>query len=1043
MPESTSPLLVLNASAGSGKTYSLVKQYMKMVLADSANVLQFSQIIAMTFTNKASLEMKTRILKALDELSHPAIYGKKSTDYAEELASEMGLTAEEVHNRARRVLKNVLHRYEDLFVMTIDKFNLRLIRSFSRDLDLPNDFEVILNEREVIEEVVDLLLEQLGDQGVQELTDTVFEYAKSNLDEGERWNFRDQLVEFGKVLSKERDQLLIAKLMGMDFSPQRRRELRAEFRDLEDEFLARVKEVSDRYEQLNLSDDLLPGKSTTGKALRKLGGITSFPDSLFTSSFIEKQCEVEPPVGRVFPEDLRNSCIDLQNEFDALLPRLGVMGAFLKNFYNMSLLQFMARSLDGIKKDKQLIRISEFNTLISQLVRGEEAPFIYERLGSRFHHFLLDEFQDTSRLQWLNMVPLVHESLSHERRNLIVGDPKQSIYRFKNGVAEQFVALPRIFNPEKEAKIEEWSQFFEDMGEVEPLASNWRSSREIVELNNSFFKILRDHLPEQSKDFYQTIKQKVVSEKDGYVEIISEPGDTPAIDKVPQIIEWIEQCEADGFKRGDICILSEVNDKANIWAVELTKKGYKVVSSESLLIQNEVRVKLIVSFIRRRLNPSSESEKRKFAELYFRISRGLGYNEYKKYLERKVSAKGKNYTLFDDAQFLIDYFGGRDNFFFKYENLYDLITQFYALMGWTELNNPYLHHFTDAAHSFELNRGPELKDFLNYYEENKGRLAIQLPESEDAIRIMTIHKSKGLEFPVVIIPDVDFSIKLKSQSKFLVEAGEYILYTTLKKTHPAPEVCIMNESETAQILTDKVNLAYVGMTRPEERLYIINQHKDSNLGSVLHDCFKNLPGLEVNAEGHLIKGARTQRPPKPTKGGGIGFLIPEELTDRLWFPDISLQDRSELIDANLLTDEQRFGNQFHALMAELNSSDQIELTIQRMVAEGLLELGFVDQLTEKAEQIFNHPAYASLFTGSTRILSERSIILDEMSTVRPDKIICKSAETIVIDYKTGANNPKHLEQMQRYIETLRSMDMPDVRGYIYYTSRNELQPLIL
>ena len=232
MPESTFPLLVLNASAGSGKTYSLVKQYMKMVLADSANVLQFSQIIAMTFTNKASLEMKTRILKALDELSHPAIYGKKSSDYAEELGLEMGISAAEVHNRAKRVLKNVLHRYEDLFVMTIDKFNLRLIRSFSRDLDLPNDFEVILNESEVIEEVVDILLNQLGDQGVQELTETVFEYAKSNLDEGERWNFRDQLVEFGKVLSKERDQLLIAKLMGMDFSATKRRELRDEFRNL-------------------------------------------------------------------------------------------------------------------------------------------------------------------------------------------------------------------------------------------------------------------------------------------------------------------------------------------------------------------------------------------------------------------------------------------------------------------------------------------------------------------------------------------------------------------------------------------------------------------------------------------------------------------------------------------------------------------------------------------------------------------------------------------------------------------------------------------
>jgi RecB family endonuclease NucS len=171
--------------------------------------------------------------------------------------------------------------------------------------------------------------------------------------------------------------------------------------------------------------------------------------------------------------------------------------------------------------------------------------------------------------------------------------------------------------------------------------------------------------------------------------------------------------------------------------------------------------------------------------------------------------------------------------------------------------------------------------------------------------------------------------------------------------------------------------------------------------------------------------------------------VPEELTHRLWFPDISLQDRSELVDANLLTDEQRFGNQFHAVMAELNAADEIEAALQRMMAEGALEIGFVDQLKEKAKQIFSHPTYSSLFSDATRILSERSIILDEQNTVRPDKIICKATETIVIDYKTGANTPKHIEQMQRYVETLRAMDMPDVRGFIYYTSKNELQPLIL
>jgi hypothetical protein len=192
-----------------------------------------------------------------------------------------------------------------------------------------------------------------------------------------------------------------------------------------------------------------------------------------------------------------------------------------------------------------------------------------------------------------------------------------------------------------------------------------------------------------------------------------------------------------------------------------------------------------------------------------------------------------------------------------------------------------------------------------------------------------------------------------------------------------------------------------------------------------------------------VKGVRTQRVKEETKGTGIGFLVPEELTDRLWFPDISLQDKSELVDANLLSDEQRFGNQFHEVMAQLNAATEVEETIQRLVAQGVLEIGFVDKLKEKAMQIFSHPAYASLFTDSTRILSERSIILDEQHTVRPDKIICKATETIVIDYKTGANNPKHIEQMQSYIETLRAMDMPDVRGFIYYTSKNELQPLIL
>ena len=265
----------------------------------------------------------------------------------------------------------------------------------------------------------------------------------------------------------------------------------------------------------------------------------------------------------------------------------------------------MAKALVTIKKDEQLIRISEFNKLISDLVRNELAPFIYERLGIRFQNFLLDEFQDTSRLQWLNMVPLIRESLSNENKNLIVGDPKQSIYRFKNGVAEQFVALPGVYNPEKHTTIQDHSDYFESMGHVVSLEENYRSSSTIVEFNNTLFPKIKEMLSDEAKDFYNSIVQNPISKLEGFVDILSVPEEKDNTDLVPEIVERIEQCVADGFKLGDICILADLNFKANQWAIELTKRKYKIVSAESLLVQNEIKVKLIVSYLKRRLNPSS------------------------------------------------------------------------------------------------------------------------------------------------------------------------------------------------------------------------------------------------------------------------------------------------------------------------------------------------------------------------------------------------------------------------------------------------------
>lgn len=1028
-------LQVLNASAGSGKTYSLVKEYVKLLIAEKGNPLRFSQIIAMTFTNKAALEMKTRIIQALDELSHPEIYLNKSNEYAIEIGNELGIDPEEVHTRCRIVLKNILHRYEDFYVMTIDKFNLKLIRSFSRDLDLPNDFDVILNESEVIEQVVDLLLNQLGKENVQMLTKMVLEYAKNNLDEGERWNFRDQLIEFGKVLGSEKDQRLLTKLLALDFSSARQKELRAEYDQLQDRFLHAAKKTYHNYcEQISNPNDL-PGKGNTIRPIERLSEYTSFPEKeLFTPAFL-RTCDAEPPKGKYFPASLRNELITLNEFYLELTAKAFAISSFLKNFYNMALLQYMAISLDSIKKDEQLIRISEFNKLISELVRNEDAPFIYERLGTRFHHFLLDEFQDTSRLQWLNMVPLVHESLSNTNRNFIVGDPKQSIYRFKNGVAEQFVALPEIYNPEKDPIIERRSNYFKAEGHKGDLEFNWRSSPVIVNFNNTLFNALREDLPETSRSFYDSVTQKPRSTKNGYIELISREEGDESEDLVPQIIEWIEACEQDGFRRGDICILSDLNFRANTWAIALTNAGYKVVSSESLLVQNEIKVKLIISYLKRRLNPSSDSEKKRFAELFFRINHQEGYNSYRNYLEQRTSLKGTNYTFFNDELFIQEQFGGKHLFFYKFENIYDLIEQFYTLMKWNELNNPYLHHFADFAHDFELNKGPELKSFLAYYEEQKNKLAIQMPESDDAIRIMTIHKSKGLEFPVVIVPFLDFSVTIKKNSRFLLEASDLILYSNLSQSSLIPEVRQLNADEKSQIFTDKVNQCYVALTRPKERLYIMNIHKPKSFGAIFHHRVETL--FELNENGKMILGERERSIQKITEEVN-NFFIPESLTDKLWFPDIALQDKEELLRGDRLSREQRFGNQFHLAMSLVNHVDDISNTLEYMTKNGSVESEFTAEIAARIQSAFELMEFRELFTDALEILNEQTIILDENTQERPDKLILKEHETIVVDYKTGLPSPKDTKQIQRYIATLNSMGLPSVKGYIYYSAKNEL-----
>lgn len=1028
------PLKIYNASAGSGKTYHLVKEYVKL-LVDDTQSRSFSNIIAMTFTNKAALEMKERIIKALDEISSPELFNNRSLELALSIGKDLNLSKEEIEKRCKTVLSFILHQYEEFHVMTIDKFNLRLIRSFSRDLDISTDFEVVMDENEVFEKIVDELLSQLGNEQHAQLNKLLLKYAETNVDEGKSWNIRSKLIQFGSMLSKEKNATKVKQLMEMDFSLERYGTVIAQRNKLNASFGELTSSLKELVESSALEMDLLPGRSYTYNPIIKLAHLDRFEAKIdFKSATLNKNLDIELKKGQVFPEEIKSKIRSIYAFYDSHVTEFAVIQLYLDNFFNMALLQFMARALELVRKEEQIILISEFNSLISLLIQNENAPFIYERLGTKFKHFLLDEFQDTSHLQWLNLVPLVHESLGYAHQNLIVGDPKQSIYRFKNGVAEQFVELPEVYNPENLPEIAEKSHLFKQMGETFTLNDNWRSSPTIVNFNNTFFERMRQKLPTSSFPFYNSVNQNPKSSVDGKICIESRKLEKEKPTILPKIIEWIEACRMDGFKLGDIYILGSSNRDCNQWALGLTEAGYKVVSADSLLIGSNLKVQLTIAYLNWRFKPSNENAKKQFAEIFFRI-KNESYANYSDYIVEKTWSNGQKIRVLNEIEFIETYFKNYASFFFKYENLYNLVQGFFRLAEMDELENPYLHHLADYVYDFELKKGPNLAVFLEEFQLKKNNIAVQVPPSNDAIQIMTIHKSKGLEFPVVILPNLKFSDRINDT--FLVQIEDFVVYKKPTKTEILQPLIEIHDEEKNQQFTDNVNLLYVAMTRPVERLYILNEFSGTEFGSNFHEILNVLTegnSTEVNyinESGPKIQGVE-EKAKNPT-------FQPKSLTETLWFPDIALQDKSELTETNFLSREMQFGIQFHLLISRIEGKEDIEPCINSAIQEGEVDHHFKDELSERLDQLLDSSEYISLFENKEKVINEQSIIVDSNTILRPDKIIVKTNETIIIDYKTGIPNQKDIKQVNLYKHVLDEMGFPQISCYLFYSSINELR----
>ncbi|MFM1874779.1 MAG: hypothetical protein RL266_516, partial [Bacteroidota bacterium] len=607
------PFKIFRSSAGSGKTFTLVKEYLRLSLA-SEKADAYRSILAITFTNKAAEEMKSRVL---DVLSQMAATSAAPHAMAAALRNELGLDDEILSTRAQRTLKHMLHHYSDISISTIDHFTHQLIRSFAQDLELSVNFEVELDTDRLKQEIVLKLLTDIGSDSA--LTTALMNVLEAQMDDEKSWSILKQLLDFSQTLFTEESRFHLEKLKEFELE---------DFNRLRDIVDGRIKALSNPIiEQAKKTQQELKSAGI-GASQLYYGSKGVFPfiertaagQFIAPNSFVKKAATENKWTGS---KPSKNDLIALEPIIPDLLltielmethlPEIQYLSLIFNNLYGVALLDRLYVLQKQIQEEDDVLHIGEFNHLVSSVVMTETAPFIYERIGYRFSHFLVDEFQDTSVLQWFNLLPLIDESLAHDNLCLVVGDAKQSIYRWRGGDVRQFVELPRSYrtpylderistDPEMDTVLQQRQQVIEQNSIEENLDKNYRSFANVVNFNNELFEWLQERMPHSMSKMYDDCKQKVTRTESGLVELRffqseSNEKSWPEYDALTfqQIEKWISDSLADGFSPGDIAIIIRRNKDAVKIAKHLVSIGYNVVSNESLLINSSPKVRLLVN----------------------------------------------------------------------------------------------------------------------------------------------------------------------------------------------------------------------------------------------------------------------------------------------------------------------------------------------------------------------------------------------------------------------------------------------------------------
>lgn len=1024
-----------DASAGSGKTYALVKEYLKIILSAAQNDA-YRNILAITFTNKAVHEMKSRILTNLSEFAkdNPT---EKATNLMQEISVEINRSLPEIKQKSKNIIKHIIHNYAAFDISTIDKFTHKVIRAFAHDLNLPMTFEVTLDTENLLIEAVDALIAQAGED--ETLTKLLIDFTMEKTDDDKSWDISREILETGRLILNENNREEITHFHEKTIS----------------EFLEIKKKVQEACKILG--DECVEGGTRILNLIDSNGidhksfSRETFPNHL--KSIKENGFNPKNKTFHVFEDISINKTAKDKSIIEALIPemlsslskiyenyqKIGFYNAFLKNITPLSLLNTVSNELTKIQKEQNILSIAEFNAIIHNEIQNQPAPFIYERLGERYKHFFIDEFQDTSEMQWQNLIPLIDNSLSSEDLQgergslMIVGDPKQSIYRWRGGKAEQFIELSKGYNP-----------FVNPEKHLVHLDKNYRSYSQIIEFNNAFFKMLSSEFENLDyKDLYENHSHQKTNDRiGGYVNISFIPKvetseeDEDALDKtelfVLATLNAIRKAKSIGFEYRDIVVLTRKRGQGIAIANYLTEQNIPLLSSETLMIANATEVRLIIYFLRYLKNSNDLESKANFLQYIARnIQTILPIHDFiAKGMELRNEVEFEKWLL----EFSTDASSPLSFQNIRKKSLYEAVEIIISKFINPKKNNAYIQYFLDIVLERDMRNQAGISDFLNYWDKNSEKFSIPSPESDDAIRIMTIHKSKGLEFPVVILPFAEEDYSRGPRNKLWLDANEEDL--------GLPKVLIDNNSsvegygEGASVvynqkkqeeLLDNVNVLYVALTRAEEQLYIISNmnlsKKDevpkNNMATFFINYLEQQGGFDIgkfeyefgNFEKVSSKNEVLEKP------------LNIELVDETLNPkSIKIAQREALMWG---THQQRaieYGNILHEILSFVTTESDINLAIQKAIESGLITINQEEIVRKTLEEIVCNPELRIYFSNGNKILNEQTIIQKEGQIVKPDRIVLvNNNEVLLLDYKTGVHNQKYQLQLEGYQNAIEKM----------------------